>query len=223
MVINGTIWCSSPDNLNDDEEFKFDLDYKPSPDTANLLAKVIEKYIPINSLPPQVSANTVLQNGNLESISKPIIDSLIKECREEIGITSFSLIKSDDHLWSEYGAKGNGVCIEIEIPDSLIGQSFHPVNYVPKKSFHIDSFLESALFKEKAPETYRNILLTKTRSWAKEKEIRFIGKKQNVNWVIDGHIKEVTFGPNVPEIEFEILTDEIAEICSLKNIKISRL
>ncbi len=124
---------------------------------------------------------------------------MICKCRNTIGVVSFSITKTDDHLWNEYGGKGNGVCIEINIPDTLIGKSYHRVHYVSEKIFHVDSFLESALFQDRAFETYRNILLTKTKKWSQEEEMRFIGNRQEVNLIIDGYISEVTFGPHVPE------------------------
>lgn len=223
MVLQNTIWCASPDTLNDEDEFKFELDYEPSPNTAYLLSQVIAQYRTSKHRPPHVSAARVLENETLEGIAAPIIRKGINRSRNTIGITSFSVIKSNGHLWNEYGGKGNGVCIEINIPDSLVGQSFHWVLYVPEKKFHVDSFLESALFSDRVFETYRKILLTKTMKWSEEKEMRFIGKQQNVNWIIDGHISEIIFGPHVPHNTLEQLADKIAGNCRSINITISRL
>jgi len=126
-------------------------------------------------------------------------------------------------LWEEYGGNGNGVFIEINIPDHLVGQSYHRVHYVPDKIFHVDSFLESTLFPEKLFETYRNILLTKTKKWTQEEEIRFIGNRQDVNLLFDGYISEVTFGPHVPQDTFVQLVANIADHCRASNIRITKL
>lgn len=107
-------------------------------------------------------------------MEQQIINEIIRKCRKAIGVASFSITKTDDHLWNEYGGEGNGVCIEINIPDKLIGKSFHRVHYVSEKIFHVDSFLESALYQDGAFGTYKNILLTKTKKWLQEEEIRFI-------------------------------------------------
>lgn len=223
IVLRNSIWCARPDSLNDEDEFKFRLDYEPSPRTAQLLSKAIAHYRTTNSLPPHVSASLVLKNEKLEVITAPIIADVVTKCRTTMGITSFSITKADVHLWEEYGGKGNGVCVEINIPDHLVGQSYHRVHYVSDKIFHVDSFLESALFPDRAFETYRNILLTKTRKWEQEEEIRFIGNRQNVKLIFDGQISEVTFGPNVPTYTFEKLAACIANHCSVNNIRITKL
>jgi len=209
--------------LNDKDEFKFKLDYEPSPHTAQLLSEVVAQYRTTNYLPPHELVSLALKNKKLEVISAPIIDDIVHKCRTTIGITSFSITKNDVHLWEEYGGKGNGVFVEINIPDHLVGQSYHWVHYVSDKIFHVDSFLESALFPDRASETYRNILLTKIKKWAREEEIRFIGNRQDVNLILDGHISEVTFGPRVPTHTLEQLVAHIANHCSANNIRITKL
>jgi hypothetical protein len=124
IVLQNTIWCAKPDDLNDTEEFKFKIDYKPSSATADLLSQVITQYRTTNLLPPHLSASLVLERDRLKEIASPIINNLINKCRSTIGVISFSIIKTDENLWHEYGGKGNGVCIEINIPDPLINKSY---------------------------------------------------------------------------------------------------
>lgn len=209
--------------MNDIDEFKFKIDYEPSLHTARLLTKAVAQYRTTNYLPPDISVSRVLKNGKLKEIAAPIIENLVQECRAAIGIISFSLTKNDDRLWEEYGGKGNGVVVEINIPDHLVGQSFYPVRYVPDKIFHVDSFLEAALFPDRAFETYRNILLTKTKRWEGEQEIRFIGNRQDVNIIFDGYISEVTFGSNVTPHILETLVAHIASYSNANNIRITKL
>lgn len=223
IVLNNSIWCAKPDSLNDEDEFKFELDYVPSLNTENLLVQAVTEFRTTNYMPPNQSVALALENNTLINIAKPIIENLVNDCRNTIGITSFSVKKDDAHLWKEYGGDGNGARIEINIPDEDIGQLYHRVNYVQNKMFHVDSFLESALFPDKTFETYRNILLTKTKSWSEEEEIRFIGNTQNVNIIFDGYINEVTFGSRVPQHILDILMAKIANYCSSKNIIISKL
>lgn len=224
IVLQNSIWCARPDSLNDEDEFKFKLDYEPSPHTAHLLSEVVAQYRRTNFFPPHVSASLALRNEKLEGISAPIIDDIVHKCRTTIGITSFSITNTDGHLWEEYGGKGNGVFVEINIPDHLVGQPYHRVHYVSDKIFHVDSFLESALFPDRAFETYRDILLTKTKKkWSQEEEMRFIGNRQDVNLIFDGHMSEVTFGPHVPAHTLEQLVARIANHCSANNIRITKL
>lgn len=220
IVLNNTIWCAKPDSLNDDEEFNFKINYEPSLHTANLLSKVIEKYRTTNHIDPRLSASMALQHNTLENRAAPIIDDLILKCRKSIGITSFSLTNTDDHLWKEYGGNGNGVSIEINIPDSLVGQSYHHVKYVPEKVFHVDSFLEAVLFNK----AFEMILLTKTKAkWEQEEEIRFIGNRQEVNLIINGYISEITFGPNVSTSSLNQLMAAIANHCNTNQIRVVKL
>ncbi len=223
IVLQKAIWCANPDSLNDENEFKFKLDYEPSSSTADLLSRVVAKFRTTNSPPHDLAVSMVLENKTLKEIAEPIINEIVQDCRDTIGVTSFSLTKDDDRLWDEYGGKGNGVCIQINIPDSLVGQFYHQVNYVPKRIFHIDTFLISSLFPDRAFETYRNILLTKTKKWKKEKEIRFIGKTQRVKFTFDGYISEITFGTCVPAHVLKQLESEIANHCKTNNILTSRL
>jgi hypothetical protein len=164
-----------------------------------------------------------LQNKRLEAITAPIIKDVIDKSRSTIGIASFSVTKSDDRLWIEYGGKGNGVCVEMEIPDRLVNISFHPVHYVSEKVFHVDSFLESALFPNKAFDTYRNILLTKTKKWSQEEEIRFVSKRPEVNVIVDGRITEITLGAHVPAHTREQVEAAIVEHCRANGIRITKL
>lgn len=223
IVLQNTIWCAKPDSLNDEEEFKFKLNYEPSSHTDDLLTQVVAKYRTTNYLPPDVSVTSVMKNKRLQIIATPILDDVINDLRNTMGIVSFSATKNDDHLWSEYGGKGNGVCIEIEIPDKLINNCYHPVRYVSEKMFHIDSFLESALFPDKAFNTYRNFLLTKTRRWEQEDEIRFVSKRPDVNLIIYGPIKEITLGAHIPNNTLKQVEASIVSHCNANNIKITKL
>jgi len=94
---------------------------------------------------------------------------------------------------------------------------------VSEKIFHVDSFLESALFQDRAIETFKNILLTKTKKWSQEEEMRFIGNRQDVNLIMDGYISEVTFGPNVPAYTLNQLETNIVNHCSSNNIRITKM
>ena len=222
IILNNTIWCAKPDSLNDDEEFNFKINHEPSLRTANLLSKVINKYRTTTFLDPCVSASMALQNNTLEDIATPIIDNLIQECRRTIGITSFSHTNTDDHLWKEYGGKGNGVSIEINISDSLVGKSYHCVRYVKEKVFHVDSFLEAVLSNK--AKAFEMILLTKTKDkWEQEEEIRFIGNRQEVNLIIDGYISEITFGPNVSTDTLNNLMSVITDHCNANQIRVVKL
>jgi hypothetical protein len=222
IVLQNSIWCAKPDSLNDENEFKFKLDCIPSADTAKLLSQLVEE-CNNRKYHPNLFTSPTLNHKKLEDIAAPIFDDLIKKCRNAIGVASFSITKTDNNLWNEYGGKGNGVCIEINIPDELIGKSYHRVHYVSEKILHIDTILKSYLFQERYFETYQNILLTKTKKWSQEEEIRFISKHQEVNLNIDGYISEVSFGAQVPAHILEQVEANIVKHCNTNNIRITKL
>ena len=222
IVLQRAIWCARPESLNDEEEFRFKLDYEPSSRTRDLLTNAVSIYRTTNLFPAGLSVSFVLQNKRLKNLAEPIINNIINNARAEIGVACFSAIKNDDYLWNEYGGKGNGVCIEVEIPDEHLNDYFYPVHYVSEKTFHVDAFLESSLFPDKEFDMYRNMLLTKTEKWSREKEIRYISKSSEVNVIVDGRITEITFGSRVPIKTLEQLGTRIAEHCRKNNIRITK-
>lgn len=51
--------------------------------------------------------------------------------------------------------------------------------------------------------------MNKTKKWSQEEEIRFIGKRQDVNFIVDGPITEIGFGPHVPNDTHERIMADI--------------
>jgi hypothetical protein len=100
-----------------------------------------------------------------------------------------------NELWEKYGGSGNGAVVEFQILDGSFGNTFHPVEYVPERVFHVDTFIESQISDSR--KIFRNILCTKTQKWAPEKEIRFLGKTPNVNIALQSPITSVTLGNKV--------------------------
>lgn len=214
IIKDNEIWCAAPGSLNDENEFQFSFDYEPSKDTPELLAAVIEKYGQ-SKFPPNVVADYALRNDTLEYVMEPIIADVISQCRKSIGVTSFSTVGNDDRLWSEYGGHGYGVRIEFDLSDQSVGKTFHLVDYVSKRTFHIDVLLRSQI--TNCEEIYRKILCTKTKKWEDEQEIRFIGRKPDVGFVLDAPIVGVTFGARVPSDNL----DRFSRICRQKGIDVS--
>jgi hypothetical protein len=77
IVLKNPLGCARPDYLNDEDEFKFTLDYEPSPRTAQLLSRVIAQYGTTNYLPPHVSASLALKNEKLEVIIDSFLESAL--------------------------------------------------------------------------------------------------------------------------------------------------
>jgi hypothetical protein len=215
ILFENKIWCASPESLNDSEEFCFKMDYRPSEHTEHLLTKIMEKFGKAGFSPEMAAAHT-LRDNKLEAFSNPIVKGLIDECRSTIGVTSFTSVGMGEQLWENYGGSGNGAVVEFEISDSLLGDTFHPVGYVPERIFHVDVFLKSQV--TDARPIFRNILCTKTLSWSPEKEIRFLGKTPNVNFTLDSPITNVTLGSLVSDD----IVNQVISHCEKRGINIIR-
>lgn len=180
-----TFWCARPSDLNDPEEFEWECDYGPSDQTARLLADVLVK-LGRPAGKAREAAWKAVQQTCLEQIARPTIEKIIDQCRQEVGLACFATSDTSDVMWDRYGGRGNGVCIEIEVPNELLHTNLHPVQYPLSKRLHIDQILASYGDTASVQAVYSVALLSKSQRWAPEEEVRFVSKRQNVNVYIDG-------------------------------------
>lgn len=197
IIRHGLIWCARPDTLNDPDEFAWTCDFTPSPRTIDILAGLLQKtkgYSPQNALR---GAGIVLANGTFGSIGRAVIDETIDKMRDEIGIACFGVSSSNSTLWSRYADGGTGVAVELDVPDSLLGSQLHRVVYDDNRRIHIDGFIRSMDDRHAAVEVYAT-MLTKTRRWEPEGEVRFISKRQRIEVMVDGStVTRVVLGPRI--------------------------
>lgn len=215
IIDENKVWCAAPEKLNDPNEFSFELDYHPTKKTRDLLAKMIEKFGSSN-FPPNMTASYALLNNKLEEFTKPVVRDLVRQCRSSIGVTSFSKNGEGDWLWKKYAAQRNGAVVEFEMPDQSLGNTFHSVNYVAKRLFHIDVFLESQL--NDSSQIFRNILSTKTKEWQDEQEVRFLGQTPNINIKFEAAVTGITIGKDVSEA----LIKKLIKHCELREIQVNQ-
>jgi hypothetical protein len=209
-------WCASPDALNDNQEFSWRCDYSYTDETLDLLARLICESSGRSYEVVYQQIQSFLENGSLERLAEPVIASLIEKCRSEIGLLCFGTSPGNSTLWSRYGGNGNGVCIEIEVPDRLIGTSLFWVEYARQKVVHINTLL-LAHFGD-AREMYTHSLLTKPHEWASEMEIRFVSTAQNINVRIeDSNVSRVFLGNDLSEA----MRGRIASLVNLSPLKIA--
>ena len=172
-------WCARPDTLNDDQEFSWRCDYQPTSETIGLLAGLLSQERNWSFAEAWKQLESLIDNGSLERLAAPVVASLIQQCRAEVGLLCFGTSPSNPTLWSRYGGNGEGVCIELVVPDHLLGTSLFWVQYTQEKVVHIDDLLRSHF--GKAREMYSLALLTKPRKWVPEEEVRFVSSSQNVS------------------------------------------
>jgi hypothetical protein len=234
MVLENSIWCADPDSLNDEDEFRFRYDYRPTEHTAHFLKEIFNRKVKLSRVSKSklkeminhwstTKAKHVIKNGLLQGIAEPIVEDLSNKARSEIGIASFSKFRNKSVLWERYGGNRYGVCIEFEIPNNLIGYAYHNVSYVNEKVFHVDTWLESYLNSSKVYDSFRNMLLTKNRDkWKREAEIRLITSEQKIKQPVHGPVTEILFGGNVQNSVYEEMMKSISSHCQQNDIRVVR-
>ena len=197
IVRHRLLWCAKPDALNDQTEFAWACDFTESPITVDLVAALLEE---LKGRPRPLArqiAISVIREGRLGDIGGPVIDDMIQRSRDGIGVACFGTSPDNCVLWKRYGGGGAGVCVEFEIPDWLLGNQLHEVVYDDHRRLHVDDFLRSRHDLHYGTAVYAT-LLTKTRFWAPEAEIRFLSKKPEIEVRIDGsEVTQVVVGPKV--------------------------
>jgi len=200
IVRERTFWCARPDTLNDPKEFAWTCDYALSAHTAELLAELLMVTKGRSASLARLLVAKALEHDGVKPYAEPVIDWIIRKCRDEIGLACFGSSPDNDTLWERYGGGGVGVCIEVEAPDGLFGWQIHRVQYWDEKVMHIDTLLRSRLEigQQHLAKFYELSLLSKPLFWKPEQEIRFVSKRQKVNVVIDGSaITRIVVGDRV--------------------------
>jgi len=203
IVRRRAVWCAAPASLNDCEEFAWNCDFTVSPHTNELLADLLVKLKGWPSAVARELSRGALEQGKLPDVAGPVIDEMIQTARAEAGVASFGTSADNAILWKRYGGDGAGVCIELDVPDSALGQRFHRVVYDDRRTIHVDDFLRSRFDRRYAAVVYCT-LLTKTTYWAPEQEVRFLSKRQGLEVVIeDAAVTGVVVGQHVAEDDRE--------------------
>jgi hypothetical protein len=188
MLSGRAFWCARPDTLNDPEEFAWTCDFSESPDTADLLTDLLIQVVGRPRDQARHRAVDAIKAGRLRVLAEPIIANMIHQCRNEVGLACFGTSPDNQTLWQRYAGRGAGVCVELEVPDSLLGTQLHHVQYSDAKRIHIDQFLRARMDRSNAADVYALSLLSKPSCWAPEAEVRFISRRQGISVVIDGSV-----------------------------------
>jgi len=221
-ILHKKFWCASLRTLNDKDEFKFRCDCTPTESTKPLLVQLLMKHG--NTADERALSVAALQidNNRLNGNAIPIINDMIEKCLSDFGLACFSSAKDDASLWKEYGGDGNGLCIEIDVPDD--NKNLYMVNYVQEKVIHIDSLFKADLFEGEAFAVYRDMLLTKTTKYQPEKEVRFVSKKErNVAMTIEGSVvTEIMFGNKIESSMLNKVRADIKRHHSARSILLTQ-
>ena len=184
-------WCGEVASFNDDKEFAWDLNTETTEHTEELLAKILTKQGNFPLERNLEKSKSSIKNGRSESIFSAMNTQMIKSCRENLGLLCFSTSHNNPFLWERYGDNHRGICIELEIPSSVMDEQLQYVEYQNTKSIHIDQILRAHLGdRTELKNVYTMALATKLENtddnWQEEKEVRFIAKIKEQLIRIDG-------------------------------------
>lgn len=179
------IWCARPDTLNDPEEFVWKCIYTATPETLNLLTEVLVRARRSTPADARRIAEVATRSGRLQDLVAPVINNMIKQCRDQVGLACFGSAPDKEILWQRYGGHGAGVCIEFQVPDDLLGKQLHRVQYLSEKRLHFDQLMRAFVDNTYGQEVYDAVLLAKPLFWADEEEIRFVSQRHSISVAID--------------------------------------
>ena len=192
-------WCARPDTLNDPEELAWLGDFSATGETVELLSNLLVVARGRSWAEAREKAAQAVRSEALERLAQPVITDLIEQCRNEVGLVCFGTSPDNDVLWQRYGGNGSGVCVELEVPDHLLGTQLFNVQYLGAKRIHIDQLVRAFLDRRKVVEVYGLALLSKPLFWRDEVEVRFVSKRQGVQVVIeDSRITRLFAGDLLP-------------------------
>lgn len=137
--------------------------------------------------------------------------------KEKIGICCFSKVNDDILLWSHYADKHKGVCINFKfIPVYVKLCAFYPVNYVEK--------IEQISSSELMTDVMFHWLLTKSKKWEYEQEIRSIAMEYKGFINFDKQtVQEIIFGCNTSKDDINEITKILKEKGYPENIVLNKM
>lgn len=143
------------------------------------------------------------QYKDIEKMYYDYLDKLkldLKKARKNIYISCFTKRFDSTLMWAHYANQFNGVCIEWDIIRSSDNDSLVDVKYSKKKTL-VDLYKLAELFygydfcnmklepdNKSIRENVKNIIITKSKDWKYEKEVRFIIEKGKY---IQGSVEEI--------------------------------
>lgn len=183
IIINKTLYFSSPDKLNDPLDSQFDLKIKNPQHFSEETREIIREST--SDLSEEI--RMLLRGLNPESDNLPSQEKLFKEYFTYIqntfsGICCFSQTHSDNLLWTHYADQARGLCFVFDreklhesFQKNLKGSNYRMMH--DKISYNGVKKLDLRLFKGGEFDYTSAHLFSKTSHWKYEKEYRFVLEK----------------------------------------------
>ncbi len=197
-----SIYFSSPKNFNDPYDCALTAPIQlPSTEELRLIR---EHYLSLkDDVPDEVRENLKnLTDDQLlkifESTGSSIMESLGEE---EKGVSCFSETNDNLVMWSHYGGRYKGFCLEFDTAFAPLTKA-RKVEYVDK----VPTIMLSDLMLEKGADHFLKLLLTKSKAWEYENEWRVLHKEAGTLFSYEPEaLTGIYFGPEIAQENLEII------------------
>lgn len=180
------LWFSKPSDFNDPFDCKMNLKKSPGRAGEQIVKNLSEDLRALLTSPM-----------DRDEFAYLMMKKTYNDLRDKIGIVCFSEVNDNILMWSHYGDKHKGICIEFETDEIDLKNSRE--NLLPSKVNYSLEFPEHDPFIEhdmrSLYDSFRtNILLTKAKVWEYEHEFRFLSGRHGKHHFNQKAIKKIIFG-----------------------------
>lgn len=214
-----SIYFGSPLGFND----PYDCALKPrvSEPTLEELEVLRNIYIQKYDVPAdfrnKFKAVNVIELGKMiENSAITILEKNVESFLKTKGVTCFSEINNDLLMWSHYGGRYKGFCLEF-------ATEFEPFNKMRKVKYseNMPKFNAVSAFTDDDYDGIFDLFCTKSKSWEYEKEWRIIHQEAGTLFTYQPDaLKSIYFGPDIDNQSLEIICLILAG--QNKNVKFWR-
>lgn len=208
-LINRTVWCSKPKELNDPFDSQLRIDHQiPSKEEYELLVSAAFKEWAnetgtkfLVTTPSAAFEGDKLSDGFINDIYK--FKEHVESCLADSPILSLSEVFDSTTMWSHYADSHKGICIEYDtknlFPQQGRHNTLHKVVYKKPKDIYFNSFdIHARCCANRNDEKYQNIIneinSTKTEDWSYEKEWRSVNGHSGLSSHGEKAVTSIYFG-----------------------------
>lgn len=199
-----SIYFGSPLGFND----PYDCALKPRVSASTLeeleaLRNIYaQKYdVPIDFQTKFKTVSTVELGRMLESSALTVLEKNVDSFLKTKGVSCFSEVNNDLLMWSHYGGRYKGFCLEFDT-------EFEPFRKMRKVKYseNMPKFNVISAFTEDNYDGIFDLFCTKSKSWEYEKEWRILHEEAGTLFTYKPDVlKSVYFGPDIDNNSLEIV------------------
>lgn len=192
-LVNSTIYCASPNKLND----PFDC-------RVNITDAVSHAILKLPDDKKKILVKVVSLVGYIDRLQADT---------SNVAVFSGSTVVDDPLLWAHYADEHRGLCLAYDFPESFLDNpdeilGVAPVEYGDNPL--TEWIIQNAPIKKDDMSDFtlgvvKKVLSIKSLNWAYEKEVRIIREQEGVFEIEKDHLKQICFGLNAPESDIKLI------------------